>query len=119
MADFAAQLAAWGTEAAQDVQAIFDGTLDELARSVIDGSELTGAPGQPVGKTGRLKRSWKTARPAPDIGEVSTDVEYAPIVEDGEMRLHSPVGGSHSVKLTVAGFDNIVDAVAQRVAGSR
>lgn len=119
MEDFAAGLAAWGNEAAQDAQAIFDGTLDELERSVVEGSELTGAPGQPVGNTGRLKRSWQTTRPAPDIGEISTDLDYAPIVEDGAMPLHSPVGGSHSVKLTVAGFDRVVDAVAQRVMGGR
>jgi hypothetical protein len=70
------------------------GTL--VYESVVEGSSVTSAPGQPV-DTGALKKSWKKA-----------DVPYASFIEEGEYTQRSSVGGPHSRKLTVAGFKRLV-----------
>lgn len=92
---------------------VFQSTVLEVKRSVQEGSELTGAPGQPV-DTGNLRASWQATFPEQWVGEVSTAVEYAEPIEEGvgphgPMTLRSAVGGFHSVKLTRAGWDRIVD----------
>lgn len=90
----------------------------EFQRSVVDGSELTNAPGQPV-DTGRLKASWIGEFQDENHFVLSTDVPYARIIEDNERgaQLRSSVGGFHSVALSVAGFGAIVDHVAAQVRG--
>lgn len=90
----------------------------ESERSIVEGSELTGAPGQPVDE-GTLKASWQIAFPDEDTATIGTNVVYAEPIEDGvgkygPLTLRSQVGGWHSVKLTVAGFSRIVDAVTRR-----
>lgn len=84
----------------------------EIARSIRRGSEITGAPGQPV-QTGNLLASWVESRPSADVWEFSTPVEYAVWIEDGgndisAFTLRSEVGGFHSVKLTQAAWPDIV-----------
>ena len=102
----------------------------EARRSLVEGSELTGAPGQPV-DTGNLASSFIDERPGPLEARTTTNVEYAEAVEDGvqapyvnangtvvtprPMVFKSAVGGAHSLALTRAGWQNIVDAVAQSV----
>jgi hypothetical protein len=81
------------------------------------GSELTGSPGQPV-DTGNLRNAWIRENPSENVSIVSTNVEYAQSIEDGigphgPLTLRSAVGGFHSVALTVAGFDRIVDAAVR------
>lgn len=92
--------------------------------SVVDGSATTGAPGQPV-QTGFLKGSWDDFEEADWIWLVATNAEYGPSIEDGvqepytradgtevtpgPMTLRSEVGGFHSVKLTRAGFQKLVE----------
>lgn len=106
----------------------FFGTANEVARSVIEGSELTGAPGQPV-DTGHEKAGWIPAYTSPTRFEMTNKVEYAEAIEDG-VGPHGPVaygntgkpgastvGGSHSVKKTIDGFQAIADHVAQKIAG--
>jgi hypothetical protein len=78
----------------------------KVHESVVEGHPATGAPGQPV-DTSNLKTSWTLAI-APQEATISTNVDYAPAIEDGvgphgPLTLRSPVGGFHSVKLTVAG----------------
>lgn len=105
---------------------VFPHVVLESERSIKFGSELTNAPGQPVDK-GALLRSWITEFHTPDLAEISTPMEYAEPVEEGLGSRGQPVvygaagngrsqvGGSHSVKLTIAGFPRIVDACVKRV----
>jgi len=101
---------------------IFTGVVDLAHESIVEGSQVTGAPGQPV-DTGALKASWIKDYPSKSEAVISTNLEYAPYIEDGgndrgEFTLRSEVGGFHSLALTLAGFDKIVDVVTQRVVGS-
>jgi len=101
---------------------IFTGVVDLAHESIVEGSPVTGAPGQPV-DTGALKSSFVKEYVSKDEAIISTNLEYAPYIEDGgndrgEFTLRSGVGGFHSVALTLAGFDKIVDAVTQRVIGN-
>lgn len=101
----------------------FLGVVLEATRSVVEGSELTGAPGQPV-DTGALKASWQTTFDSPERATIGTNIDYAEAVEEG-IGPHGPrvygkknnIGGSHSVALTVGGMGRIVDAVTRRAAG--
>jgi hypothetical protein len=94
----------------------------EIVRSIKRGSELTGAPGQPVASS-TLLNSWIERRESPTLWEFATAVEYAEFIEDGgndigPFTLRSEVGGFHSVKLTEAAWPDIVafarEAVRQR-----
>lgn len=123
MSSFRDQLREWSAKVHTQNAAVFDGVVEEVRRSIVDGSELTGAPGQPV-DTGTLKASWITDRPDANTATIATNVDYAPYIEDGgnsrgPFTLRSEVGGFHSVAQTAANFDRIVSAVASRViAGS-
>ena len=101
----------------------FAGIVMETHRSIVEGSELTGAPGQPV-DTGALRASWIVGFDSPDHATISTNLNYAPYIEEGlnsrgPFTLRSAIGGWHSVKLTRAGFQRIVDYVVERVARGR
>lgn len=97
--------------------------------SIVEGSEITGAPGQPV-DTGILKASWTRVYLDKDTQLLSSGGEaaaYNYIIENGirdigsgrgnatgktqlRLTLRSPVGGFHSVALTVASFEQLVQA---------
>jgi hypothetical protein len=84
----------------------------KLHESVVDGSAITGSPGQPV-DTGNLKTSFVGSFPEDLVWELTTNVVYAPGIEEGvgphgRIQIRSEVGGIGSVKKTVAGFDRIV-----------
>lgn len=101
------------------LKALHLGVATEVQRSIQEGSEITGAPGQPV-DTGNLRASWQLTFPGEWVAESSTGVEYAPPIEHGvgpygPLTLRSQVGGFHSVALTAAGADRIVDVVAARI----
>jgi hypothetical protein len=111
---------------------VFTGMVDEAHRSIQEGSEITGAPGQPVGQTrkehgtihlgGTLKASWQRWFPSPTSAMIATNVIYAPAIEHGVghwggLTLRSSVGGFHSVALTVAAWQRIADYVVERVRG--
>lgn len=100
---------------------VFLGVAMAAHESVVEGSPITGAPGQPV-DTGNLKTSWQLAIEG-DQALITTNVVYAPQIEDGTragraLTLRSPTGGFHSVRLTIAGFQRIVDTVVARVVRS-
>lgn len=97
---------------------VFAGVCAEVQRSVVNGSEITGAPGQPVA-SGRLKASWIGEFVDEHRFELTTDVPYAEIIETNARgaELRSSVGGFHSLSLTQAGFGAIVAHVVQREAG--
>jgi hypothetical protein len=89
----------------------------EVVRSIKRGSEITGAPGQPV-DTSALLNGWIESRPGPALWEFSTDLEYAEYIEDGgndigPFTLRSEVGGFHSVKLTEASWKEVVEYARQ------
>lgn len=88
----------------------------EVQRSLVEGSELTGAPGQPV-DTGNLKSSFIAERLSDYEWQITTNVEYAPEIEENlrGATLRSKVGGFHSKALTEAGFPRIVDVSVKRV----
>ena len=97
---------------------VFAGVCAEVQRSVVDGSEITNAPGQPV-DTGRLKASWIGEFKDEHTFELTTDVPYAEVIETNARgaQLRSSVGGFHSVALTKAGFPAIVATVVDRERG--
>lgn len=85
---------------------------EEVQRSIVEGSELTSAPGQPV-QFGTLKGSWVPRFINPYLWEISTPLLYAPFIEEGFYKQRSPVGGPHNIKLTRGGWQRIV-SFAQR-----
>jgi phage gpG-like protein len=60
--------------------------------SIVEGSPLTGAPGQPV-DTGFLKNSWQLAfEPDMSAAIIGTNVAYAPAIEYGTRTAFDPKG---------------------------
>jgi len=127
-------------------QEAFVNIASAVKGSVVDGSAVTASPGQPV-DTGFLKASWQLTFPSATLAEITTNVAYAPYIESriradfdprgvvggygvkggqigprenvGSTRRHkSTVGGAHSVKLTVAGFQRLVNAVVAGMGAS-
>lgn len=113
-------------------QTVFVNSAAAALDSIQNGSQLTGAPGQPVGQYGpgyhpgkvggELKASWQLEFPSSDEALIATNSPYAVQNEygisatGGPYTQRSTVGGRHSVELTVSGFDKIVDAEAAKVA---
>ena len=123
---FADDLARFATKTQGKSNALFTNVASGVKESIVNGSAVTGAPGQPV-DTGTLKASWQLTFESKSAALVSTNVAYAPVIEDnlrssfnprgvqperepGRKAIKSTVGGSHSVKLTVGGFDRIVES---------
>jgi hypothetical protein len=104
----------------RDASEVLDVSAQLALQSIQFGSPLTAAPGQPV-DTGNLRNSWQDEKVSPTEHVISTPVVYASNIEDGisshgtPMTLRSAVGGFHSVALTVANFDRIVDDAARAV----
>lgn len=98
-----------------------------IKNSIVEGSPLTGSPGQPVGdpatdpNSGNLRDSWTLEFEDANHALISTNVIYAPhneygITEDGRPYVQrSAVGGRHSVALTMAGAQRLMDAEAARL----
>ena len=118
---FADDIRAFNRKIETQERDIFTGVVDLAHESIVEGSQVTGAPGQPV-DTGALKGSWIKSYPSKDEAVISTNVEYAPYIEDGrndrgEFTLRSEVGGFHSLALTLASFQRIVETVTTNVVG--
>lgn len=102
----------WLAKVTQRRKDLFVNVASGVLESIRSGSPVTTAPGQPV-DTGRLKASWTISFDR-DTAFISTDVEYAPGIEDGvgsqgqPIQLRSQVGGFHSVALTRTGFRLLV-----------
>ena len=92
---------------------VFGGLCSELGRSIRDGSEITGAPGQPR-KTSNLYFSWIDRFTAPFRWEIATNVLYALWIEDNTRNVTFRNGGPHSVKLTILGANRVLAAVTER-----
>lgn len=128
---FADDLAKFTLKVEARSQAVFLGCVGAVHGSVVDGSGVTTAPGQPR-DTGNLAASWQETYPEDLVGQTTTKSEYAPAVEEGQqapyqhyisgktvtprpMQFRSAVGGAHSVKLTRAGWKPIVASVLREV----
>lgn len=103
------------------VPEVLVGVAQGCHESIVNGSPLTGAPGQPV-DTGALKNSWQLVfEPDMSGATIGTNVVYAPAIEAGvgkygPLTLRSATGGFHSVELTVANADRILQDVLAQVA---
>lgn len=100
---------------------VHDGCCDLAFSSIVEGSSVTGAPGQPV-DTSHLKNSWQNVVIGPYSRWIMTNTIYAPMIEDaigpyGELSLRSQVGGFHSIKLTRAAWSRIVAQITAEVTG--
>lgn len=118
---FDEELAAFSTLVDVRGAALFVNVCSAAKGSITDGSPLTGAPGQPV-QTGALKASWQLEFESPTRALISTDKEYAEIIEDGigphgPITIRSAVGGTHSVAQTIAGIDRIIEDETLTLAG--
>lgn len=80
---FASELQAAGAEIRRRQAAIYFGVLSEMERSVTEGSEITGAPGQPV-DTATLLNSWTNVQIEQWLNRVATNVGYAAAIEAGD-----------------------------------
>jgi len=105
---------------------------EQIRDSIKDGSTTTGAPGQPV-DSGYLKNSWQLVFPTKLMARITTNVAYAPAIEENTPFAYDPagvdrpkdmplspigvseVGGSHSVKQTRVGFQRIADRAVREV----
>jgi hypothetical protein len=90
---------------------------DLMYESIVNGSPLTGAPGQPEAE-GDLKESWEL-EVTETSASVTTDSPYALKNEDGVREggkpyvQHSATGGRHSLKLTRRSMQRLVERAAQ------
>lgn len=98
-------------------QAVFVNTASHAFESIVNGSPVTGAPGQPV-DTGNLRASWQLAFPDKTSATITTGVEYAPYVEDNVRGVAFKNHGPHSVKLTIAGLDKIIAFETAKAGGN-
>jgi hypothetical protein len=113
---FASDLARFQRTVEARSQAVFVGVAAEAKTSIVEGSAITGAPGQPVA-TGNLRTSWILDFLTATRARISTNVSYAPVIEDNARGVTFRNHGPHSVKLTIAGFDRLVAHVTQRLHG--
>jgi hypothetical protein len=132
--DFERTVQAFAAKVAARERAVHNGVCDLAFSSIVEGSPVTGAPGQPV-DTGFLKGSWQNLIDGPLTRRIVTNVAYAPVIEygvrqaydysgdprplgygGGRPSIKSTVGGQHSVALTRAGWQRIVDVVTTEVA---
>lgn len=122
MTTFSNQIKNFGAKVERQTLAVFHGVVDQAHGSIGDGSALTGAPGQPV-DTGALRASYQVTYESPTVALISTNSPYARaneegVTDDGRPYIQrSPIGGRHSLKLTVAGIDRIVEMEAKLAAG--
>jgi hypothetical protein len=136
MSDFGKRVRDWTEQIERGLNDLHVNASEKVRDSVVIGSALTGAPGQPV-DTGTLKNDWLAGFRfvAPLHAKLSTNMAYAPAIEDDNPSAYdsrgrdrdkettrpeggrSEVGGPHSVKLTVAGWKNIIRAAKQEVLG--
>lgn len=118
---FADDLKRFAVLAEERTMAVHEGVTDLAHQSIVYGSAVTGAPGQPVApgrnpNAGKLRDSWTKESPEPGVSVISTPVDYAPDVEDNPRGVHFSNHGPHSVKLTLAAGQRMVDDAARRIA---
>lgn len=124
MSLFGDQVRAFSVKVEKVTQEVFVNVCTATRDSIVEGSPVTGAPGQPV-DTGALRESFALVFESPTEAVIRTNLDYAPSIEDGlsyahggtPMTLRSAVGGFHGVRQTVTNFDLLVAAEAEKVKG--
>jgi len=117
---FSDQIRVFAVKADTTSKVVFPNSVSAAHSSITVGSGVTGSPGQPV-DTGELRTSWQIEFESPTSATISTGVPWARqnedgVTEDGRPYMQrSPVGGRHSVALTIVGMQRLVDAEAAKV----
>lgn len=119
---FESELAAFAAKAKQRERELFVNVVSAVKDSIVNGSPITGAKGQPV-VTGNLRDSFQVEFESPEVALISTNVAYARTIEENTRGATIPkggpkgskVGGPHSIKQTVAGFARLLDAEVAKV----
>jgi hypothetical protein len=119
---FAADITRAAAAKFAECRAVHVRVADLAFDSIVNGSALTGAPGQPVAapifeKAGALKASWKRTQTSPNVITIWTDFGYADDVEDNLKGFRFRSGGPHGVKLTVLAAPRLVSQAMQDVTG--
>lgn len=121
---FADDIKAFQVKVQANSQKIFVNVASAAHESIVRGSPVTGAPGQPVDE-GTLRNSWQLTFPQPNEALIASGGQaaaYNRAIEDGvgphgPLTLRSEVGGFHSVALTIAGMPRLIADEAKKVAG--
>lgn len=66
-------------------RATFLGSVNAVHGSIREGSEISGAPGQPI-DTSDLFNSWQETYPEDWVGQTATNLEYAETIEHGQQQ---------------------------------
>jgi hypothetical protein len=122
MSKFGDDLTKFSVKTGRLTNDVFVGCTEEVHRSIVEGSEITGAPGQPVDR-GILKASWTPQFLDANTWQDTTHLAYAPSIEDlisyanggSPITIRSAVGGGHSVKQTRVSWPRIVEHVTEKV----
>lgn len=111
--DFARAVEIFRRRVETNTRAAYVRTAELVHESVVHGSPVTSAPGQPIA-TGNLRASWNLTV-GPTEALIATNVEYAPIIEHNVRGATFRNHGAHSVALTVQGFDRLVAQAVREV----
>lgn len=120
---FSGDLEKFKAKVAANSRTIFANVASHAHESIVRGSPVTGSPGQPVDH-GDLRNSWQLTFPTQNEALIATNSPYALPNEEGvtadgrPYTLRSPVGGRHSIKITIAGMPRIVEHETKAVAGA-
>jgi len=114
---FSADLKRYRQKYQKRTRDVFHRVVDLLYESVVNGSGLTGAPGQPR-DTGALALSWTVVYESPTRAVISSNSEYAIVIEDNPRGVTFQNHGPHSVKLSRAAFAAIVEEATRDVLGA-
>lgn len=136
MSKFQTDINKFANKLLQRQQDMFFKTASEIARSVRLGSEITGAPGQPVQGSvilgegeaysghpedqqgGRLRDSWTPEFPERWVWWYYTNVEYAEAIEEGQQEPYTTKSGKKvtprpmTLRSAVGGFHSVKMTVA-------
>lgn len=93
---------------------VFGAVVDHTRASIVEGSPVTGSPGQPV-DTGELRDSWKVRYERPGVAVIASDAPHALAVEINVRGITYSNHGPHSVALTRAGFATLAKRVARNI----
>ena len=102
----------------RDIRSTFADAATEAHESILVGSPVSGSEGTPV-DTGVLRDSIHIEFTSPYTARISTNVAYAPAIEEGigkhgALTLRSSVGGWHAWKRTIAAWDRFVSRARER-----
>lgn len=96
--------------------------VELTADSIVNGSSVTGSPGQPADLR---DGAWKTQHLSDYYAVISTTAKSARSVEDGMSykhgrpltKLHSDIGGFHSALATAAAFPRLLSEAVKKNGG--